>query len=128
MLRERRKDERLRGDLSARWEGVLARQEGVLVDISPSGCFILTRDDVRIHELVRLEIDSPTRQVVYLWGEVVYKMTELGFAVRFTGTDRKETETLELLLDSLRKRRPRTRRGRRAVASKRTPKSADAAR
>jgi hypothetical protein len=125
MSRERRKDERLRGDLTARWEGVLARQDGVLVDISSSGCFILTRDDVRINELVRLEIDCPARQIVYLWGEVVYKIPEMGFAVRFTGTDRRETQSLKLLLESLR-RRPRTRRPRRTSTAPRSLKPARA--
>ena len=125
MSRERRKDERLRGDLTARWEGVLARQDGVLVDISSSGCFILTRDDVRINELVRLEIDSPARQVVYLWGEVVYKIPEMGFAVRFTGTDHREVQTLKLLLESLRGK-SRTRRPRRTSTSPRSLRPARA--
>ena len=111
MPTERRETERFRGDLTARWEGVLARQNGTLVDISLSGCFILTQDDVRPHELVRLEIDAPANRVIYLWGEVVYKMSEMGFAVRFTGADVAEKETLRRLVDYLRGTRRAVRLG-----------------
>lgn len=104
MARERRKSERFRGNLAARWEGILASQRGTLVDISETGCFILTPDDVQQQELVRLEIEAPTGRAIYLWGEVVYKMPEMGFAVRFTGADPTEAEMLRLLLDYLRDR------------------------
>jgi hypothetical protein len=88
--------------LQAFWEGVLTRRAGVITDISPSGCFILTRDDVQTHELIRLEVRTPTGRAIFLWGEVVYQVAEMGFALRFTGTEPAEHRMLELLLDYLR--------------------------
>ncbi len=102
MLDERRTSERFRGNLEATWEGVVSRQRGTLVDISLTGCFILTPDEVQQHELVRLEIEAPTNRTIYLWAEVVYKIPEMGFALCFTGADEKESDMLKLLLDYLR--------------------------
>ncbi len=99
---ERRRNERLRTDLHVCWEGVLTRRSGTIVDVSASGCFILTRDDVQPKELIRLEIESPTGRAIYLWGEVVYQVPEMGFALHFTGTDPTEQAMLELLLGYLR--------------------------
>lgn len=99
---DRRRAERLRTSLQAYWEGVLTRRGGTITDISPTGCFILTRDDVQPQELIRLEVQSPTGRSICLWGEVVYKVDEMGFALRFTGTEPAEQEMLQLLLDYLR--------------------------
>ena len=97
--RERREAERVRADLEAHWEGVLTRRDGRVVDISATGCFILTPDDVQPEELIRLEIRLPTGRWIYLWGEVVYKIEEMGFAVRFTGSDELELQMLGMLID-----------------------------
>jgi hypothetical protein len=99
---ERRGVDRLRTNLEACWEGILARQSGTVVDISPAGCFILTRDDVMEKELIRLEVSSPTGRTIYLWGEVAYRVEEMGFALHFTGTDPTEHEVFLLLIDYLR--------------------------
>ncbi len=99
---ERRRAERLRTSLQASWEGILTSRRGTVTDISPTGCFILTRDDVQPQELIRLEVHSPTGRAICLWGEVVYKVEEMGFALRFTGTEPAEQEMLKLLLDYLR--------------------------
>lgn len=99
ITKERRENERVRADLEAHWEGVLARRDGRVVDISASGCFILTDDEVRVEELIRLEIRLPTGRRIYLWGEVVYKVEEMGFALRFTGSDETELRMLGVLID-----------------------------
>ncbi|HEU4595139.1 MAG TPA: PilZ domain-containing protein [Pyrinomonadaceae bacterium] len=99
ITKERREKERVRADLEAHWEGVLARRDGRVVDISASGCFILTDDEVRVEELIRLEIRLPTGRRIYLWGEVVYKVEEMGFALRFTGSDEAELRMLGVLID-----------------------------
>lgn len=98
---ERRAAERVRTALEAHWEGVLTSRAGTVTDVSASGCFILTRDDVEERELIRLEIAMPTGRRIYLWGEVVYRVAEMGFALRFTGVDETEQRMLELLLDYL---------------------------
>jgi hypothetical protein len=99
---ERRGAERVQVSIDARWEGVVAQCAGTIVDISVTGCFILTSDLVTDDELIRLEILTPTGGSIYLWGEVVYKLQEMGFALRFTGMAEAEREMLCLLLDYVR--------------------------
>ncbi|HEX8494021.1 MAG TPA: PilZ domain-containing protein [Pyrinomonadaceae bacterium] len=98
---ERREAERYQVKLNARWEGVLAQRTGTVVDISSTGCFLLTRDDVTPKELIRVEIQLPTERWIYLWAEVVYQLSEIGFALRFTGSTETEQTMLNLLLDML---------------------------
>ena len=101
-MSERRRAERVQVSIDARWEGVAAQCAGTIVDLSVSGCFILTSDLVAEDELIRLEISTPTGGSIYLWGEVVYKLAEMGFALRFTGMADAEREMLALLLDYVR--------------------------
>lgn len=98
-MRERRKAERFRVSLDARWEGILTRHEGTVVDISRVGCFMLTKDQVTPGELVRVEIQLPTGRWIYLWAEVVYAIEEMGFALRFTGSTETEETMLSYLID-----------------------------
>ena len=101
MGEERRVAERVRVQLEARWEGVISRREGTVSDLSKTGCFILTRAEVVPGELIRMEIQSPTEGWFSLWGEVVYQIEEMGFAVSFTGSSKEEQTMLALLLDYL---------------------------
>ncbi|HEX8636052.1 MAG TPA: PilZ domain-containing protein [Pyrinomonadaceae bacterium] len=102
MAADRRQSERVYVRLNARWEGVLARCEGHIVDLSTTGCFVLTADLVKPKELIRVEIQLPTEGWLYLWGEVVYRIEEMGFALRFTGVSDMEQAMLDLLLDFMR--------------------------
>jgi hypothetical protein len=102
MAADRRQSERVYVRLNARWEGVLARCEGNIVDLSSTGCFVLTADLVKPKELIRVEIQLPTEGWLYLWGEVVYRIEEMGFALRFTGVSDMEQGMLDLLLEFMR--------------------------
>ncbi|HYG11330.1 MAG TPA: PilZ domain-containing protein [Pyrinomonadaceae bacterium] len=99
---DRRQSERVYVQLNARWEGVWARCEGHIVDLSATGCFVLTADRVKPKELIRVEIELPTEGWLYLWGEVVYRIEEMGFALRFTGVSDMEQAMLDLLLEFMR--------------------------
>ena len=101
-MAERRQAERVYVRLDARWEGVLAQCEGHIVDLSTTGCFVLTSDRVKPKELIRVEIQLPTEGWLYLWGEVVYRIEDMGFALRFTGVSTMEQAMLNLLLDFVR--------------------------
>jgi hypothetical protein len=101
-MSERRRAERVKVALDAHWEGVLAQCSGLLVDLSVTGCFILTPDQVRPKELIRMEIETPTGALLYLWGEVVYQVHEMGFALRFTGMTDREEAMLKLLIEYVR--------------------------
>ena len=99
MEAERRQAERVYVRLNSRWEGVLAQCEGQIVDLSMTGCFVLTSDRVKPKELIRVEIELPTEGWLYLWGEVVYRLEEMGFALKFTGVSDIEQSMLKLLLE-----------------------------
>ena len=100
-MSERRGAERFQVRLRAVWEGVLSQHEATVVDISANGCFLLTRDAVKSNELIRAGIELPTGRWIYLWGEVVYQEPEMGFALRFTGSEETEEMMLRLLLEVL---------------------------
>jgi hypothetical protein len=101
-MADRRQAERVYVRLNARWEGVLAQCEGNIVDLSATGCFVLTSDRVKPKELIRVEIQLPTEGWLYLWGEVVYRIEDMGFALRFTGVSTMEQAMLNLLLEFVR--------------------------
>ena len=87
-------------NFDAHWEGVLTQCAGIVVDISLTGCFVLTSDLVKTKELVRLGIRSPEGECLYVWGEVVYQMSEIGFGVRFALLTPDEAQPLAKLLRS----------------------------
>jgi hypothetical protein len=99
MFEERRESERVRANLPARWEGAFSSSAGTVVDISTSGCFVLSDDSVQPRELIRLEVELPTGRRIYAWGEVVYRFEEVGFALRFTGVDATERRMLEAIIE-----------------------------
>lgn len=97
-LKDRRRAERVQVDLKVCWEGSLTQLKGNIVDLSISGCFILSDDRVRIGELIRVEIQHPKQGALYIWGEVVYKISEMGFAINFTGADDDAVKQLSWLV------------------------------
>jgi PilZ domain len=88
-MQERRATERLRTDVKTRWEGLFSQGRGAICDLSRAGCFVLTGGEVTTGELVRLEIIFPT-QIALVWGQVVYAVAEMGFALRFAFSDEDE--------------------------------------
>jgi hypothetical protein len=100
-MQEQRTAKRIRVSLEARWEGVFMKDSGSISDISASGCFLLTGGEVTASELVRLWIEFPDDQTVAQWGEVVYPVNDMGFALRFVFNDKDDVQTLERLVDSL---------------------------
>lgn len=102
-MQERRTSDRLRVDLKARWEGLITQGRGSVCDLSSTGCFVLSGGEINQGELVRLEIYF-TRDIYSLFGEVVYTVAEIGFAVRFAYAGADEKRELERLMESLRPR------------------------
>jgi hypothetical protein len=95
---DRRSTARAKVNLKVTWEGLLTILKGEIVDLSMSGCFVLSDDKVAMGELIRLEIQKPGGGDLYLWAEVVYQMAEIGFGVRFTGGEDAEMQRLEWLV------------------------------
>ena len=99
-MQERRAAERQRIDLNARWEALKTQGRGAVCDLSSLGCFVLTSAEVKPGQLIRLEISFP-QEVAALWGQVVYAVGEIGFALRFAFGDQADKDSLGRLIESL---------------------------
>jgi hypothetical protein len=99
-MQERRTAERLRLDLKARWEGLMTQGRGAVSDLSLTGCFVLSGGEISAGELIRLQITFP-RDVGIVWGQAVYGVAEIGFALRFVFQDQADKRVLEKLIETL---------------------------
>lgn len=98
-MKDRRSAPRVRVNLPARWEGVLAREKATVTDLSRSGCFVLTGGKVEVKELVSLEISLTETQVVNFWAEVVDTAPEIGFALKFNSSSPEDQTILASFLE-----------------------------
>jgi len=99
MMEERRRAQRLRTNIKVRWESLKTQGAGQICDLSATGGFVLSGGDVDQGELLqmRLILDD---EIVSLWGQVIYAVREMGFAVRLILTD-DDGKHLSRLLDQL---------------------------
>ena len=98
---ERRKALRARVKLPARWEGVLAREDATVTDISRNGCFVLTGKKVQLKELVYLQIHLSPEQSVTFWAEVVDAASDIGFALKFNSSSPEDEAALSTYLEGV---------------------------
>lgn len=101
MEKDRRSAPRARVKLSARWEGVLSRENATVTDLSRSGCFVLSGGKVEVKELVWIEIQLTDRQKVNFWAEVVNESSEIGFALKFNSSSPEDEAALAQFLDKI---------------------------
>jgi len=101
MEKDRRSAPRARVKLSARWEGVLSRENATVTDLSRSGCFVLTGGKVEVKELVWLEIQLTDKQSVNFWAEVVNESSEIGFALKFNSSSPEDEAALAEFLEKI---------------------------
>ena len=99
-MQERRQAERVRLNLPARWQSLLTQGRGSVCDLSATGCFLLTAGEVKTSELVRLEIDFSSH-LVFAWGKVVYRVADMGFALRFLFSEENERRAVSNLIEKL---------------------------
>ena len=78
----------------------MTQGRGAVCDLSLTGCFVLSGGEVSVGELVRLEIHFP-KEISLLWGEVVYRVEEIGFALRFAFEGEHEQHSLGGLMAGL---------------------------
>ncbi len=100
-MQERRQHERFLLNLPVRWESLLTRGRGTVCDLSGSGCFLLSPRAAKTGELIRLEIDFGNH-LVFAWGDVVYAVEEMGFALRFVFIEENEARALRKLIERMR--------------------------
>jgi len=101
MEKDRRSAPRARVKLSARWEGVLSRENATVTDLSRSGCFVLTGGKVEEKELVWVEIQLTDKQSVNFWAEVVNQASEIGFALKFNSSSPEDEAALAEFLEKI---------------------------
>jgi hypothetical protein len=101
MEKDRRSAPRARVKLSARWEGVLSRENATVTDLSRSGCFVLTGGNVEVKELVWIEIELTDRQKVNFWAEVVNHASDIGFALKFNSSSPEDEAALAAFLEKI---------------------------
>jgi hypothetical protein len=101
MEKERRSAPRARVKLTARWEGVLSRENATVTDLSRTGCFVLSGGKVEVKELVWLEIQLTDHQTVNFWAEVVDAASEIGFALKFNSSSTEDEAALAKYLEAI---------------------------
>ena len=77
----------------------MTQGRGTVCDLSSTGCFVLSGGEVNPGELTRLEIHFP-EGMASMWGEVVYSIAEMGFAIRFKFAGESERRALDKLIET----------------------------
>ena len=96
-MQERRRAQRFHANVRVRWETLKAQGRGDVSDLSSSGCFVLTGGEVVRGELARLEL-MLAGDMTTLWGNVVYNINEMGFAVRFVFGSEADEQIVERVI------------------------------
>jgi PilZ domain len=97
---EKRSNDRIPTNLSARWHGVSGSHEGRIEDLSPTGCFVNTTGSVDVGEMISLLIQLPSGTWLPLRGKVAFFHQMTGFSVFFAIEDDKLREQLNELIVS----------------------------
>ena len=101
MSQERRKSPRLRVNLKTYWESGQERFEGVILNLSAKGCFIVTPVEVPASSTVRVEIGQPNLLHMTLEGNAVHLLKGRGVGVRFKDLTPTQQALLTKLLQKL---------------------------
>ena len=98
MGEERRRSERKRVLLEAKWESMSRTHEARVDDVSLGGCFVNTFGRVEPHETVSIQLLLPSGECLPLQGEVASYQPGVGFGLAFTSLSEEETKVLQELL------------------------------
>ena len=95
---ERRRSERKRVLLEAKWESMSRTHEARVDDISLGGCFVNTFGRVEPDEMVNLQIQLPSGEWLPLQGQVASYQPAVGFGLAFTSLSEEELSVLKELM------------------------------
>jgi len=98
MGQERRTDERVALNLSARYDGLSGLHEARIEDLSMGGCFVNARGQVDSREIVTVEIKMTSGEWLSLRGEVTSVQPGIGFGMVFTFLTDDEVQTLRQII------------------------------
>ena len=105
MDQERRRSERKRVLLEAKWESMSRTHEARVDDVSVGGCFVNTYGRVELHETVNLQIQLPSGEWLPLRGEVASYQPGVGFGLAFTSLSEEEIEVVQELMRTAEERK-----------------------
>lgn len=102
MSGERRRNQRQKVVLEARWESLSKRHEARVDDVSLSGCFVNTYATAEIGEFVKLRILLRSGEWLALHGHVATYQHGVGFGLAFTDLSKENQAALRELIESAR--------------------------
>ncbi|MBA3323530.1 MAG: PilZ domain-containing protein [Pyrinomonadaceae bacterium] len=100
-MEERRIAERLRTHLPAHWETASGVQQGIIVNGSAGGCFVLAQVEEPGDDLMEIVVQLPNGRLVRLWGEVAYYLPTEGFGLQFVASSDESRAVMKMWLDYL---------------------------
>jgi hypothetical protein len=95
---ERRRNQRQKVLLEARWESLSKHHEARVDDISVSGCFVNTYGPVSVGELVELKILRRSGEWLAVSGYVATYQHGVGFGLAFTDLSEEKKRALQELI------------------------------
>lgn len=98
MTEERRTDERVPLNLPARYDGLSGAHPARLDDLSVGGCFVNTRGQVNLGEVISLHIKMLSGEWLQLRGEVTSCQPGIGFGMVFTFLTDEEERILQQMI------------------------------
>jgi hypothetical protein len=98
MTDNRRSDERVSTNLTAKWGGLNGDHDGRIEDLSLGGCFVNTVGRVDVGEIVGVEIKLPSGEWLALRGEVASYQVGIGFGLLFSFLTEDEEQALQELV------------------------------
>jgi hypothetical protein len=97
MSDNRRNDERISTNLTAKWGGLDGDHDGRIEDLSLGGCFINTVARADVGEVIGVEIKLPSGEWLALRGEVCSYQPGIGFGLLFSFLTDEEEQALKEL-------------------------------
>src|SRR5687767_11983941 len=94
---DRRKDERYRYPLEARWHAASSQSRSRVSDISKGGCFVESLTPPAVGERIELTFSLQDLEIV-LPGHARHVEPGIGFSIEFEALSGSTTEALEQLL------------------------------
>ena len=98
MTDNRRTDERISTNLTAKWGGLDGDHEGRIEDLSLGGCFVNTPGRADQGEIVGVEMKLPSGEWLALRGEVCSYQPGIGFGLLFSFLTDDEEQVLRELI------------------------------
>lgn len=101
-MEERRGSRRVQVQLAVRWEMASSVHSAVILNGSPGGCFVQTQVEEPGDIPLKLEIQLPQGEWIFLWGEVAYYLPTEGFGLQFIDSPDNGDPMLEKWIEHLR--------------------------